>query len=86
MTNSLAPLSGARIFVDSDKFRTKFKPGIRPSRASSRQPSPLFLDVEATATEGALDDMAGTSLVDSFFLLFLKLFRIGNIQSLDSTR
>jgi hypothetical protein len=78
MTNSLAPLSGARIFVDSDKFRTKFKPGIRPSRASSRRPSPL-LDVEATATEGVLDDAADTLLMDFFFLLFLKLFRIGNV-------
>ena len=79
MTNSLAPLSGARIFVDSDKFRTKFKPGIRPSRASSRRPSPLLLDVEATATEGVLDDAADTLLMDFFFLLFLKLFRIGNV-------
>jgi hypothetical protein len=57
-----------------------------PSRASSRLPSPLFLDVEATATEGALGDAADTLVVDFFFLLFLKLFRIGNVWSLELTR
>ena len=86
MTNALAPLSGERRSVDSDKSRTKFKPRMRPSRASSRQPSPLLLDVEATATEGTLEDAADAVLFGLFFFLFLKFLRIGNVRSLELTR
>jgi hypothetical protein len=55
---------------------------MRPSRASSCQPSPLFADVEATAADGALDDVADTLLVDFFFLLFLELL-MSNVLSLE---
>jgi hypothetical protein len=86
MTNALAPLSGARRSVDSDRSRTKFKPRMRPSRASSRQPSPLFADVEAMAAGGALDDAADAVLVGFFLFLFLELLLIGNVQSPELTR